>query len=461
DLSMDDTEVPVHNNIESQFTKQLCRGVSLLSEAMKSRLKCFHLNTSQIPFLRLTRIKVEEMHEKPQIVVIHQFLSDNEVEVMKLLAKPKLVRTSTINEQTKTHQIDRNRIAEGGWPKDWENSVVNTISQRIAHITGMDIRLAEEYQAIKYGVGGYYRPHYDVFVPWATQLDAKIYGDHLNRVATWINYLSDVDVGGATIFPHLNVTVWPEKGSALLWFNLFKSGIIDMTTLHGGCPVVIGTKWIATKWIPELGQNVLLEEINWIKDLNTYVSLEEQRLIKIRQLTDEFTRQNWVAMKDVDTYVGHPIDVYHLIKRFSVEWKQLEELLVSQKNVYQHYQDLILDHELTDAAKGMATLVDTYKLDIHSLVDGLIRKQSFVNKQYFNAIQWFNETIIRGVVHEMPTKMKTDLYKYLSMAYYKMGDTNQALLYMQHSIALNPYNEHNSNSVNQIFVELFWKKRKQ
>ena len=32
------------------------------------------------------------------------------------------------------------------------------------------------------------------------------------------------------------------------WWNMDKNGGYDIMTKHGGCPVVIGSKWITNKW---------------------------------------------------------------------------------------------------------------------------------------------------------------------------------------------------------------------
>ena len=40
-----------------------------------------------------------------------------------------------------------------------------------------------------------------------------------------------------------------EKGSAVFWWNLLTNGLLDVQTVHGGCPVVVGSKWITNKWI--------------------------------------------------------------------------------------------------------------------------------------------------------------------------------------------------------------------
>ena len=41
----------------------------------------------------------------------------------------------------------------------------------------------------------------------------------------------------------------PRRGDALLFYSLHHNGSVDGRALHGGCPVVKGEKWVATKWI--------------------------------------------------------------------------------------------------------------------------------------------------------------------------------------------------------------------
>ncbi|CAG2200267.1 P4HA [Mytilus edulis] len=76
-----------------------------------------------------------------------------------------------------------------------------------------------------------------------------------DRIATWLFYLNDVKVGGATVFPNINTRIPVIQGGAAFWFNLLpSSGVTDNRTMHAGCPVVIGSKWVGNKWIREAGQ---------------------------------------------------------------------------------------------------------------------------------------------------------------------------------------------------------------
>ena len=70
-------------------------------------------------------------------------------------------------------------------------------------------------------------------------------------IATAMGWLTDPPAGGSTTFFKYGteVTIWPTRGSAAFWFNLFTDGVRDPATSHGGCPVAVGSKWILNKWI--------------------------------------------------------------------------------------------------------------------------------------------------------------------------------------------------------------------
>jgi prolyl 4-hydroxylase len=62
-------------------------------------------------------------------------------------------------------------------------------------------------------------------------------------------YLSDVEVGGETIFPTIGLSVKPKVGSAVYFEYCNSLGQVDPLSLHGGSPVLKGEKWIVTKWM--------------------------------------------------------------------------------------------------------------------------------------------------------------------------------------------------------------------
>ena len=84
-------------------------------------------------------------------------------------------------------------------------------------------------------------------------LEKNLYGG--SRIVTFMIYLSSVEAGGHTVFPQTGISVKPEAGSALFWFNIGAQNFIDSRSRHLGCPVLFGNKWIANKWIKWLANS--------------------------------------------------------------------------------------------------------------------------------------------------------------------------------------------------------------
>lgn len=72
-----------------------------------------------------------------------------------------------------------------------------------------------------------------------------------DMIATSMAWLDDVPAGGGTgyDFPTKEMLVEGRRGSVAFWMDLKSSGQREELGSHGGCPVLIGSKWILNKWL--------------------------------------------------------------------------------------------------------------------------------------------------------------------------------------------------------------------
>ncbi|XP_066146817.1 prolyl 4-hydroxylase subunit alpha-1 isoform X1 [Euwallacea fornicatus] len=229
----------------------LCRGEVSTPVEMQAKLKCRYL-TRNNPFLIIAPFKVEEAHLEPDLFIFHDVMSDNEIATIKRLAHPRFRRATVQNSETGALETAQYRISKSAWLKEEEHKHIADVAQRVADMTGLSMSTAEELQVVNYGIGGHYDPHFD-FARKEEKNAFKNLGTG-NRIATVLFYMSDVPQGGATVFPVAKTALWPRKGTAAFWHNLFPSGEGDKRTRHAACPVLAGSKWVSNKWIHELGQ---------------------------------------------------------------------------------------------------------------------------------------------------------------------------------------------------------------
>ncbi|XP_062989044.1 prolyl 4-hydroxylase subunit alpha-1 isoform X2 [Elgaria multicarinata webbii] len=238
---------------ERQKYEMLCRGEGLkMTPRRQKKLFCRYCDGNGNPKYILGPVKQEDEWDRPRIVRFIEIISDDEIETVKELAKPRLSRATVHDPQTGKLTTAHYRVSKSAWLSGYENPVVSRINARIQDLTGLDVSTAEELQVANYGVGGQYEPHFDF--GRKDEPDAFKELGTGNRIATWLFYMSDVAAGGATVFPEVGASVWPRKGTAVFWYNLFPSGEGDYSTRHAACPVLVGNKWVSNKWIHERGQ---------------------------------------------------------------------------------------------------------------------------------------------------------------------------------------------------------------
>ncbi|ODM96542.1 Prolyl 4-hydroxylase subunit alpha-2 [Orchesella cincta] len=228
-----------------------CRGEFNISEEDQADLVCF-LDTYADPYWTINPLKVELLNFDPPLWQFHDFISDDTMAYIKKAAVPMFARGGIIHESKLRTEYTNYRTSMLAWLYDHNyyynpDPVLFKLNKRMELLTGLEIikpKSSHALQVVDYGsLGGHYEFHHDA-IEEATDWSGT--GD---RIATLLMFLSDVPAGGYTAFPDLGIAVRPEKGSAILWFPLRLNGKADHRALHGGCPVMFGTKLVANKWI--------------------------------------------------------------------------------------------------------------------------------------------------------------------------------------------------------------------
>ena len=205
---------------------------------------------------------VELLSWKPRLYLYRKFMSGAECDHIIKLATPSMTKSTVVDTATGKSVDSQIRTSHGTFLRRGQDEVVADVERRIAEFSMVPADHGEGVQILRYERGQKYEAHYDYFHDqW--NADPSKGGQ---RVATMLMYLSDVASGGETVFPQSldrpeysadersacgrgGLSVRPRKGDAVLFFSLDLQQQLDPASLHGGCPVVEGTKWSATKWM--------------------------------------------------------------------------------------------------------------------------------------------------------------------------------------------------------------------
>ncbi|KAL0699393.1 hypothetical protein Bca4012_055515 [Brassica carinata] len=157
--------------------------------------------------------KVKQVSSKPRAFVYEGFLTDLECDHLISLAKENLQRSAVADNDNGESQVSDVRTSSGTFISKGKDPIVSGIEDKLSTWT--------------------FLPKETVF-PDAVESSRR-------KLSVNKDDLSECAKKG--------IAVKPRKGDALLFFNLHEDATPDTLSLHGGCPVIEGEKWSATKWI--------------------------------------------------------------------------------------------------------------------------------------------------------------------------------------------------------------------
>jgi prolyl 4-hydroxylase len=185
----------------------------------------------------------------PLVQVIDDFVSKAERHHIIRLAAGRLdtALVSAVGDAT-TSDGRTGRVA---WVKHDETAIVHSLVDRVSDLVDIPIGHAESLQVVHYGLTEQYKPHFDAY-DMNTEKGRQRTDQGGQRIVTALMYLNDVDKGGGTIFPKLDLEVEAQPGRMVIFHNLADHTLADFTrhpkSLHGGSPVVAGQKWACNLW---------------------------------------------------------------------------------------------------------------------------------------------------------------------------------------------------------------------
>ncbi|EMS67772.1 Prolyl 4-hydroxylase subunit alpha-1 [Triticum urartu] len=178
----------------------------------------------------ITLVKPEVISWKPRIIVFHNFLSSEECDYLREIARPRLEISTVVDVATGKGVKSDVRTSSGMFVNSEERKfpVIKAIEKRISVFSQIPVENGELIQVLRYEPSQYYRPHHDYF---SDTFNLKRGGQ---RVATMLMYLTDGVEGGETHFPQAGdggecscggrmvrgLCVKPNKGDAVLFWSM-------------------------------------------------------------------------------------------------------------------------------------------------------------------------------------------------------------------------------------------------
>lgn len=195
--------------------------------------------------------KYTELSDSPWIITIDDFLTPEECDAfIKLGSERGYLASKDLGPRKfdgTYHEITSPGLtSKNTWCLDecYNNTITVNVLQKVVNLTGVPEANLEYLQLLRYEVGQFYQTHHD-YVEYHEKRRQGV------RILTVYFYLNDVESGGGTNFPLLNVTVMPKRGRVLVWPSVLNENpsAKDVRTDHQALPVLRGQKYGANTWL--------------------------------------------------------------------------------------------------------------------------------------------------------------------------------------------------------------------
>ena len=196
----------------------------------------------------ITKVAQKVNTSKIQLYYINNFITPIDCQLLKgyidQTAQPSTVHTpgEGDDKRTRTESIRSSSSVLMDWKT---NEFFKFIDRKIVNLMQLHPFIGEGITGQKYEIGEFYRTHPDYFI----DSDLETYCTWMGqRTWTTMLYLNDVEKGGETQFPNINIKMKPKEGTLIAWNNLNIDGTNNENTLHEALPPESGKKYVITKW---------------------------------------------------------------------------------------------------------------------------------------------------------------------------------------------------------------------
>lgn len=198
------------------------------------------------------------LNAEPLIHIVDNFITTEETLELLMCGASELQEAVVLSPNPEVSAVkgvsNKHRSGKHAWVRNNHNNVIKKLSERIADLVDVPLSNAgASIQLLHYCTGQQYKPHFDSWDE-TTERGKTCLAERGQRVLTCLFYLNDVEEGGGTSFPELNLEVAAKKGRLLLFHNCHLNTFNrHPKSKHSGMPVIKGHKWAGTLWFSYKG----------------------------------------------------------------------------------------------------------------------------------------------------------------------------------------------------------------